>query len=652
MAIVLRARRQLFVPGPVMQCAQCGTCHSLGYECACLLCGGWHVANGGCQHIADEMPLRNQIAVMNIAPRMPIRNQIAVMNIALRTESPHYLGDIDVECPYCGARFWRSETINCCSRGSISIDGYDDASAELQDIIYSAHVRDHIRAYNTAMSMASVGHDNVTLPDGGTFTLSGRSYHRIGPLRPDAGAPHQFAQIYMLDAADATTRRLEVFGNNRHPRDALRPDILSRLHVQLLACNVLISQFRTAALDARPLQWTCADDLSGMQVGALIHSIGNQRSIRCLPVGEQPYPVQFIDDGHQLYHPLSYPLLFVTGQGGWYQHMQCWDAINNNVRMISLPEWARYKLMLRRERTHLQKCGKLALELWSDVWAQNEARSAAFHRSSCQQAKYRHASVAAVSDQLRRDNNPALLRELGQPCVTILPSSFVGSARYYHALYMDAMQLPTRFGRPDLFITFTCNPKWREIVDAIPTGDVWQNHPDVVARIFRMKLKSLIHDIKIREIFGPVEALVYRIEWQKRGLPHVHMLLILRNKVLSPSRIDEIVCAEIPDPVAQPALHAAVVEFNIHTPCDTCPGERCRLHPKTGAAIECYRRFPKNSVQRTSIVSTGFPLYRRRCLHTARIHNRTISDDWVVPHNPYLTIRYQAHINVEVNPKP
>jgi hypothetical protein len=130
------------------------------------------------------------------------------------------------------------------------------------------------------------------------------------------------------------------------------------------------------------------------------------------------------------------------------------------------------------------------------------------------------------------------------------------------------------------------------------------------------------------------------------------MLLILRNKVLSPSRIDEIVCAEIPDPVAQPALHAAVVEFNIHTPCDTCPGERCRQHPKTGAAIECYRRFPKNSVQRTSIVSTGFPLYRRRCLHTARIHNRTISDDWVVPHNPYLTIRYQAHINVEVNPKP
>ena len=643
---VHRGRRSAFQPGPVVDCSQCGTCHSTGYECGCLICGTWHVAGIPCG-VGAVAPNVQPARVMQRAPRSDA-GMPRSLNVAFQhhqsTQPPHYLGDLHAECHFCGARFWSTETINCCSRGSISISGHDDVPVELQRLLHLPHVRDHIRAYNMAMCMASVGHTNATLPDGGTFTLSGRSYHRIGALRPSEGTPHQFGQIYMLDAADATSRRLEIFVS-RNPRDALRPAILSQLHSELLACNPLVSQFRAAALEARPLVWSCADDVSGMQIGALIHAIGNERSIRCLPEGGD---VQFIDDGHQLYHPLAYPLLFVTGQNGWYHRMQCWDVTTNDVRAVSLPEWARFKLMLRQERTHLQSMGKLTLELWADIWAQHEARSASFHRRSCQQAKYRNAPVAAIVDQLSRDSHPESLREVGQPVITILPSSFVGSARFYHALYMDAMQLPTRYGRPDLFITFTCNPKWREITDAMPAGDVWQNHPDIVARVFRLKLKALLHDIRRRQIFGPVDAFVYRIEWQKRGLPHMHMLLILHNKLLSPSRIDEVVCAEIPCPVNEPDLHRAVVDYNIHTPCDNSPGERCRQHPETGAAIECYRHFPKDIVAATCIVSTGFPLYRRRGRHVAHVRDRMVGDNWVVPYNRYLTVRYQAHINCEV----
>lgn len=40
----------------------------------------------------------------------------------------------------------------------------------------------------------------------------------------------------------------------------------------------------------------------------------------------------------------------------------------------------------------------------------------------------------------------------------ILPSSFVGGPRDMTKRYMDAMALVQRFGKPDIFLTITCNP--------------------------------------------------------------------------------------------------------------------------------------------------------------------------------------------------
>ena len=41
----------------------------------------------------------------------------------------------------------------------------------------------------------------------------------------------------------------------------------------------------------------------------------------------------------------------------------------------------------------------------------------------------------------------------------ILPSSFTGGPRYQLQLYQDAMSIVRRFGKPDFFVTFTCNPR-------------------------------------------------------------------------------------------------------------------------------------------------------------------------------------------------
>ena len=125
------------------------------------------------------------------------------------------------------------------------------------------------------------------------------------------------------------------------------------------------------------------------------------------------------------------------------------------------------------------------------------------------------------------------------------------------------------FGKPDLFITFTCNPQWKEITQHIPKYQSVEHHPDLVARVFRLKYKELIHDIVTKQIFGKVASYFGSIEFQKRGLPHLHLLVILESqyKLMTAEQIDKVVSAEIPDPVLYPNLHELVMEHMIHGPC-------------------------------------------------------------------------------------
>ena len=54
-----------------------------------------------------------------------------------------------------------------------------------------------------------------------------------------------------------------------------------------------------------------------------------------------------------------------------------------------------------------------------------------------------------------------------------------------------------------------------------------------------------------KHVFGKVNSHMYVIEFQKRGLPHAHILLILeqQDKIKTIDDIDKIVSAEIPDPI-------------------------------------------------------------------------------------------------------
>jgi len=98
------------------------------------------------------------------------------------------------------------------------------------------------------------------------------------------------------------------------------------------------------------------------------------------------------------------------------------------------------------------------------------------------------------------------------------------------------------FGRPDLFIMITCNPQWQEIQSSLFLKQKATDRHDIISRVFNLKPKKLIDLIDKKEIFGEVSCYMYTIEWQKRSLPHVHLLVWLQVKV-RPNDIDSVICA-------------------------------------------------------------------------------------------------------------
>ena len=222
---------------------------------------------------------------------------------------------MDKVCVHCGARSWPTETLNCCDGGAIALPVFPQPPAALTSLLRAVHVKQNIRAYNMAFCMASIGHKSKGLASG-SFVLGGKTYHRMGSMHPSLGTAHSFAQIYVLDVQMATDRRVDIFGG---AEAVVRPDVLAQLHTMLLEVNPLIQQFVAAARGDTPhLIWRCCDDISTMQIGALVAASGSRRDIAVQRVGG---PLQFIHDGHTLYHPLAYPLLFPWGSPGWHEDM-------------------------------------------------------------------------------------------------------------------------------------------------------------------------------------------------------------------------------------------------------------------------------------------------------------------------------------------
>lgn len=78
------------------------------------------------------------------------------------------------------------------------------------------------------------------------------------------------------------------------------------------------------------------------------------------------------------------------------------------------------------------------------------------------------------------------------------------------------MRLVAEFGNPSLFITFTANTRWQEITNCLKAGETAADRPDLICRVFRLKLQKLIDLLQNKKVFGSATAHVCAVEWQKR----------------------------------------------------------------------------------------------------------------------------------------
>lgn len=211
------------------------------------------------------------------------------------------------------------------------------------------------------------------------------------------------------------------------------------------------------------------------------------------------------------------------------------------------------------------------------------------------------------------------------------------------------MALVREYGRPDLFITLTCNGNWREIKDNILPGQRPEDRPDIVTRVFNSKLKEFLDLITKKGACGKMKYFVYTIEFQKRGLPHCHFLGTLEEKLREIKDIDRaIIAAEIPDQNEDPKLYSLVAQHMLHGPCGSLnPNNVCMRDNK------CSKKFPKQFRDATRVEQNGYPSYRRRDngQFVQKHSNRRpvkLDNRYVVPYNRFLLKHFKAHINVEL----
>ena len=160
---------------------------------------------------------------------------------------------------------------------------------------------------------------------------------------------------------------------------------------------------------------------------------------------------------------------------------------------------------------------------------------------------------------------------------------------------------------------------------------------DIIARAFNVRFQTFLADIWQRSVLERVRGYSYAIEFQKKGLPHAHVLLIMHEKIHTQKQADRLVCAELPDTARHRLLYDLVSEHMMHGPC----GE---LNPKCPCMEQglCRCGYPKPLLP---------PRTRLPVLQAARLRDPDATGVRQSVGGTYKTVlllRYRCHINLEI----
>ncbi|XP_024893230.1 uncharacterized protein LOC112468336 [Temnothorax curvispinosus] len=500
-------------------------------------------------------------------------------DVAYEADSTIALGTMSHKCQYCNAFKWKEETLGmCCNAGRVQLSPFEPLPEPLYSLVMGSHPEhvhfmNYIRKYNGCFSMTSFGGKQV-LQDGfiPTFKVQGQVYHLVRSLLPVPEQEARFLQIYFV-GEDEREVRLRCISNFSDVKQGLVKELQRMLH----DVNSYIKDLKTTLDKVSP---TCkkfevviyadrkpADAHRGRFNAPIANEValvivGQQFDQRDIVLQSHDNKLRRISKIHRSYDALQYPLLFCRGEDGYSITIPQRDPQTKLLlkNLVSAASFYSYRIMIREgEVNHLVYFRSLFSQFLVDMYVKIETERLNYIRNN--QAQLRADSYIHLRDAVGRQD--ADVAQLGQ--MVVLPSSFTGRPRYMHERTQDAMTYVRYHGRPDLFITFTCNPKWNDITDALLLGQKSYDCHDIIARVFHLKVKMMAL-LNKGSLFGKVWCFMYSVEWQKRGLPYIHILLWLEQRIFS-DMIDKIICAEIPDPLKDSLLHNIVKANMIHGPC-------------------------------------------------------------------------------------
>jgi hypothetical protein len=570
--------------------------------------------------------------------------------------SVHDLGPMNVACPNCRAMHWMAERLSassntnpkfglCCLSGKIKLPLLD----QLPDGIRQLYVnndelgkkfRKDVRQYNNALAMTSVGEDagkrlrvmnNINTGHGPwVYKIQGALRHVMGSLlAPEGGVP-RFAQLYVYDSQDALNYRVNANRNldrrilitlqdeihNHHRFVNLYKQAIELYEEMDQTANCRIALRYDPNTDRRTYNLPTTDT----EVAVIIPGPSDRAyDIRDIIVFPRGGGLRRINELHPLYHSMHFVVLFPTGQLGWSPGIpyQLGNNAQHNVdnefqheggqepgqelpvregrpravskrSTVSQREYYAYRLMTRdNESDHLFRAGRLFQEFIVDAWA------------GVEQSILRW--IALNQDHIRKEVYQGLV-----DTIQANPSSFTGGARDMAQCCQDALAINRFFGGADLFLTATANPGWPDVKRELLPGQAANDRPELVGRVFKQKMDALIKDIE-SGCLGRMVARVHTIEFQKRGLPHMHMIIFLADdsKLKTPEDVNKLLSAEFPDPDSQPELHELVKKCMVHGPCGS--------HNLNAPCMEngkCIRNFPKSFREETSISDNAYASYQ------------------------------------------
>ena len=598
------------------------------------------------------------------------------------------IGYMDTECQYCGALKFRKETsTTCCSGGKILLELFPRPPDDLLNLWTgkdgkSRMFRENSRMINNAVCLSSLKVNLRTFHGfSPSIVFQGRVQHRAGALLPADGEVPRFAQLYIHDPALETNQRfanMVVPGSMSSSQKSILKNLLQNVQEILHQVNPFVQDFKQIIEIPE-------EDIAEGKIVISAKTPANEHARRYnaptnlqevsilmdpgkhdLVIHRRGGGLQTISDLNPKGMPMHFTLLFPFGTHGWDPDARHTDG----KRRVTTREFYVFHLNIRQgdNENFLHLACRLFQEWLCMAFVHVENQRLNFQSQNQKALRAdSYKNVREATDERMREISPREDRmyhdDHQAPVIgrKILASSFSGSPRWYNAKFQDGMAICREFHKPDYFITMTCNPNWPEIKRELLEGQSAQDRPDIVAKVFKFKKDQFMRDLTAGHLLGKVVAHMNVTEYQKRGLPHEHILIILDNqdRASTSVMVDSAVVAELPpspDDVENPVAKAELKKLEeivltnmIHGPCGSLnPSSPCMQDGR------CTKGFPKDYVKETIVDPENYyATYRRRSPddggRTAKLPkgDRTVDNSWVVPYNPIMLLRYNCHINIE-----